>query len=251
MLKLKNNLYSEEYYANSMTFMDILKPTRFMQFQGNHPLCTFMNTINYYTKQIDLTPPNDEIKTGFSKSVKYHINKSKKAGVTFHTYPLDSDEAIKFYVDYFNEFSKSKNLHFTISEKEIKQFLDIESFIVTYAQYNDQILVMHGYTVDKELKIVNLRHSASHFRFLDDDTIDRNFVGMANRFLHYEDMLYFKEEGHKIYDLGGYQVEETEDQGLLQINTFKDGFRGELVQQNHYESYTFSLLKVVYRLLKK
>jgi lipid II:glycine glycyltransferase (peptidoglycan interpeptide bridge formation enzyme) len=63
-------------------------------------------------------------------------------------------------------------------------------------------------------------------------------------------MLYFKKEGFSIYDLGGYQVEETQDSSLLQINSFKDGFRGELVQQNHYESYTFSLLKSGYKVIQ-
>ena len=250
MLKIQNTFYTEKYYAKDISLLDILRPTRFIQFQGKSYLQRFMNKTPYYTKYVDLSQSEVSLKASFSKSVKYSINKSNKSDITFHTYSLKTQNDIDFYVNYFNDFSKSKNLYFTLSSKDITSFLELDSFMVTCAKYNEHILVMHGYTLNKESKSVILKHSSSHYRVQAKEQIDRNLIGIANRFLHYEDMLYFKKENFSIYDLGGYQIEETKDSSLLQINSFKDGFRGELIQQNHYESYTFSILKSGYKLIQ-
>ena len=250
MLKIKDTFYTEKYYANNILFTDILKPTRFIQFQGKSFLQRFMSKQHYYTKHVDLTQSEASLKSSFSKSVKYSINKSNKSDITFHTYALNNRSAIDFYINYFNDFSKSKNLYFTLSCKDIISFLELNSFMVTCAKQKEQILVMHGYTLNKASKSTVLTHSASHYRVQEKEQIDRNLIGIANRFLHYEDMCYFKKEGFSIYDLGGYQIEETKDSSLLKINSFKDGFKGKLIQQNHYESYTFTLLKHGYRLIQ-
>jgi Pyruvate/2-oxoacid:ferredoxin oxidoreductase gamma subunit len=105
--------------------------------------------------------------------------------------------------------------------------------------------------MNKETDMVVFGHSASHFRFLSDDPIvNRNFIGRANRFLHFQDMIYFKELGFKIYDLGGYKLNTTRVD-LLNVNKFKDGFRGELVEQSHYETYSLVLMKLIHKLIQR
>ena len=59
---------------------------------------------------------------------------------------------------------------------------------------------------------------------------------------------YLKERGFTAYDLGGYGV-DTDDPAILAINYFKDGFKGTLVQENHFESYPFLLLKFLHKLV--
>ena len=110
---------------------------------------------------------------------------------------------------------------------------------------------MHCSFINPEQQTVYIHHSASHFRTVDktDTEIDKNFISYANSFLHYQDMLYFKSLGIKTYDLGGYGV-DTEDKSILAINQFKDGFRGELIQQNHYASYPFLFVSACYQMIK-
>jgi hypothetical protein len=134
MLKIKDTFYTEKYYANHITLSDILKPTRFIQFKGNSYFQYCMNKIPYYTKHINLTQSEASLKASFSKSVKYSINKSNKSDITFHSYSLKTQSEIDFYVNYFNDFSKSKNLYFTLSSKDITSFLELESFMVTCAK---------------------------------------------------------------------------------------------------------------------
>jgi len=65
-------------------------------------------------------------------------------------------------------------------------------------------------------------------------------VGRANRFLHYEDIRYFKEHGYETYDLGGY-AKDTQDPKLQGINVFKESFGGTIVEQYNYYSPLYKL----------
>ncbi len=61
----------------------------------------------------------------------------------------------------------------------------------------------------------------------------RSLVGMANRFLHFKDMTYFKDNNYMVYDFGGYAF-ETNDEQLKNINDFKDSFGGTLIHESDY-----------------
>ena len=66
-------------------------------------------------------------------------------------------------------------------------------------------------------------HSASHFRSKDE--IDPAVVGRANRWLHWRDMLGFKEMGLASYDWGGMFDDES-IAGQASVNNFKREFGG-------------------------
>jgi lipid II:glycine glycyltransferase (peptidoglycan interpeptide bridge formation enzyme) len=53
-------------------------------------------------------------------------------------------------------------------------------------------------------------------------------------------MLYFKSLGAKKYDLGGYAVDDSNEE-RQQINEFKKGFGGEIVKEPNYMSYPLYL----------
>ncbi|MEI2749887.1 MAG: hypothetical protein V9E88_14145 [Ferruginibacter sp.] len=55
------------------------------------------------------------------------------------------------------------------------------------------------------------------------NSIDK-LIGMANKLLTAKDIGYFKEQGYKMMDFGGY-AENTEDKSLKGINDFKLSFR--------------------------
>jgi len=72
-------------------------------------------------------------------------------------------------------------------------------------------------------------------------------VGMANRFLHFENIKYFKENGYKEYDFGGYAY-NTQDKHLQNINAFKAAF-GEYYL--NYYSYPLYISLKIKKLLGK
>src|SRR2546428_94505 len=62
----------------------------------------------------------------------------------------------------------------------------------------------------------------------------RNRIGRANRYLFWNDILRFKEQGLKWFDFGGWYPGTT-DQTLLRINQFKKGFGGDLLREYECE----------------
>ena len=254
--KIKNSRYLlryfcslKYYYATKSSIWDIVLFVKHIQFSGKYKYGKLMKTIPYFTKQINLLQTAQELNKSFSKQTRYKINRANREDIKFNIYTLDSKEKIDNYLRYHNDFLKSKGLLFRLSKREIYALLD--NYVVSYASYKGETLVMHCSFVDPEQQTVYVHHSASHFRTLNEENIeiDRNLISYANNFLHYQDMLHFKSLGMNTYDLGGYGV-DTDDKSILAINQFKDGFRGKLIQQNHYESYLFYFASTCYRILK-
>ena len=108
-----------------------------------------------------------------------------------------------------------------------------------FALLDGEIIAAHTYLVDKELGIARLWHSASK-RF--DEKYDSYLVGRANKMLTYQEIIFFKEKGYKIFDFGGYN---TDSQNLQGINSFKLSFGGEVVPCYNYVSVWHFLFKKV------
>ena len=189
---------------------------------------------NTHTVELDLTQDNETIYANFRNTVKQEIRKSEKEGVECNFRQDLKDEFIPFY----NEFAKAKGIYPT-SHKRIEELGD--NIKMSYAFYNGEMIVAHSYLVDKEVGIARLYHSGS--RRLD-ETVDRNIIGRANKLLTYKDILFFKEEGYKILDFGGY-VENTEDKSMKGINEFKLSFGGQVVECLNYSSPLYYIMKAV------
>jgi|WetSurMetagenome_2_1015567.scaffolds.fasta_scaffold28270_4 hypothetical protein len=189
-----------------------------------------------YTKIIDIT--SDQFTESFCKSCMKKINKAKAEGVLCET-----TTDINGFITLFNDFAKRKHFFSVIREKELEIFGD--ALVIRTARLkNGTNIVYHSYLLDKSIKSVRVLNSVS---VIHDDQIspaDRALTGFANRCLHYEDMLYFRDQGFVTYDMGGYAF-NTQDKSLQGINEFKDSFGGELIEESNYESYMVYMLKVI------
>jgi hypothetical protein len=189
---------------------------------------------NSCTVELDLTQDVETIYANFRNTVKQEIRKSEKENVECNFRQDLKDEFISFY----NDFARAKKIYPT-SKKRIEELGD--DIKMSYATLDGEMLVAHSYLVDKEVGIARLYHSAS--RRLD-ETVDRNVMGRANKLLTYKDILYFKEEGYKILDFGGY-ADNTEDKSLKGINEFKLSFGGQKVDCINYSSPLYYIMKAV------
>jgi hypothetical protein len=187
-----------------------------------------------YTVELDLTKSKGKILEDFSRTVKAQVRKSEEDGVICY---FDND--IPKFVSFFNEFAQGKGLSPETNER-IASFGS--SLRISYAVLDGQILAAHTYVFDPEQKIVRQMHSASK-RF--DENFDRNKIGRANKYLHYRDMLAFKEQGIEVYDFGGYTpVNSTEViQSLLQ---FKLDFGGVKKVSSNYFTLPYYILRNIY-----
>lgn len=89
--------------------------------------------------------------------------------------------------------------------------------------------VAHSYFIDTETNTVLLRTSASCFRNKDEN--EKKLTGYLNRYLHYKEMLFFKQQGFDCLDLGGcgfldqFMNKSPELQGII---SFKGSFGGKI-----------------------
>jgi lipid II:glycine glycyltransferase (peptidoglycan interpeptide bridge formation enzyme) len=72
-----------------------------------------------------------------------------------------------------------------------------------------------------------LLHSASLFRE-GQSSEHRHYLGWASRYLHAQNMLYYRRQGYAQYDWGGW-YSGTENESLLRVNRFKEEFGGKVV----------------------
>ncbi|MGI9488804.1 MAG: hypothetical protein ACR2RF_23545 [Geminicoccaceae bacterium] len=187
---------------------------------------------DFQTKVVDLTVTPEELKAETSKNTLYKARRAERDGVTCH---FDGD--VGRFRAFYNEIASAQ------SRTPIAEGL-IESASpacrVVHADLEGEPLVMHSYLVDPEQKRIRLWHSASR-HVMGGDSNARNAIGRANRLLHWECLLRFRDEGFHHYDFGGYSA-DTSDQKKMAINRFKDGFGGELRAESNYVSYPLMTL---------
>lgn len=189
-----------------------------------------------FTKLIDLS--DDNFIDGFSKNTRYDIRRGASEGITCKTI-TDISACTRF----INRFLEDKNLGVNITRND----LDIygESLVIRAAfSAEGKELVYHTLLCDKTINRVRGLHSASIIHDKSLSPYEKAVAGRANRYLDYDNFLYFKDLGYRFFDLGGYAY-DTENESLQGINRFKDGFGGTLVEESNYESLPVYYLKIL------
>jgi hypothetical protein len=221
---------SENWFGCNYKMIDILSLKAFLHIKGGCKKAPGIKRVSH-TIEIALDRDAEEIMSSFPKNLRRDIRKAEEEGITacFH-----SD--ICGFVDFFNDFAKRKKLP-RVSERRMAELGD--NLRMSYAICDGQVLAAHGYLLDKKESITRAIWSATRRLKGDERAIK---VGRANKYLHYQDMLYFKDRGIKIYDFGGY-AKDTNDPQLLGVNKFKEKFGGEIVPCHNYYSIPYFVLR--------
>ena len=188
-----------------------------------------------FTILINLKEDIDTLFSHIGKNTRYKINRAKErdgvnCGVFFALNEQDKDK-IAHYIEYFNGFSASKKRS-SLTFSDLRQFYDQGTLCIRHVVNEDASVTytMHAYIVSDGR--ARLHQSSSHFRN-NDDSEARNLIGRANRYLHWDDILYFKNMGLDYYDFGGWYGGQTDTEKLA-INQFKEAFGGEKTQEYTY-----------------
>lgn len=182
--------------------------------------------VSYTVKRIRLSDFSDDISllSSFSKNNIYKIKRAEREGIQFHI-----EKSFSSLIKFYDAFAISKNY---LSKIDPNIFEYSSNFLMTKAIFENEVLVMHSYLYDDTSGIAFLYTSSSLFRE-EDDSKKRSLIGRANRYLHFEDMKYFKKMRYKIYDWGGYGSEE--ENATRGIDAFKDSFgKGHTELITHY-----------------
>lgn len=177
----------------------------------------------FHTLLSDLTETEEDIIAKFSKNCLYEVRRAPKENVKTEMKTGDSltKQDIQEFCDFFVKFWASKGVEYKEEDQlmqELSQYADNKALAIANASICGKKIVYHTYVTDETC--VRLYHSASLYR--QDVDVEKKIIGMANRYLHKEDMLYFKAAGKTTYDWGGAGT--TED--VMNITKFKQSFGG-------------------------
>jgi lipid II:glycine glycyltransferase (peptidoglycan interpeptide bridge formation enzyme) len=186
-----------------------------------------------YTLITDLSKSEEELFSLIRKNTRYEIKRARDKDTIKCSTFLERNEAnrekLLQYIDFFNLFAASKR-RTLIHPSEFDEFCGNGTLCIRTAAKDSQILVMHSYIVSDG--IARLYQSASHFRDNNDQEF-KNLTGRANRLLHWDDIIFFKNQSLAYYDYGGVYA-GNKDREKLAIAQFKLAFGGTKRQEYLY-----------------
>lgn len=220
----------KEYY-----FSDRLEDPTHREFvsiyiQAKQPLQGFRP---FHSRILSLDKSTTILERGLSKSTLYKIRRAERSGVIAYFERDLGDPKLREFKTFFDEFSKIKGIA-PCNASKLRGLARQHALIISYATTAQGTkLVGHAYIVDHALGRARLLYSASHFRQVQ-TSAERNAIGMANRLLHWQDILHCKNKGLVHYDLGGVATNSSDPQ-KRSIARFKSEFGGtDLVEFNGY-----------------
>ncbi|MCB2208716.1 MAG: hypothetical protein KQH67_10530 [Bacteroidetes bacterium] len=191
-----------------------------------------------FTIIVSLNEDKETLFSNFKTKTRNEIRRAIKENVEFG---IETNR--HNFLSFYNAFAIKKGQR-TISDDS---FMRLKNLVITKASLNDNPLVMHAYLMHEENATVRLINSAS--TRLEKKT-NNAFIGWANRFLHYQDMIYFKDRNIVQYDLGG-TAHHTRKKDKHKIEAFKSEFGGTTIEEYFYESIPHYLGLQLYSLLNK
>ena len=171
-----------------------------------------------------LMEPEDSLFGHIDKRFRSCIRKGTKDNLAHRVYRsayiLNSSGLLEAFACVYHHMLADKKLPGSLHTGELLAYARQNALLITTASLDGRELIYHSYVHDA----TNARclHSCSDFRNVTDSG-ERNAYGMANKWLHWQDMLHFKGMGIESYDWGGvYSFDGTNG-----VDNFKLSFGGE------------------------
>lgn len=201
----------------------------------NNPASDWNNKFSFAkefkTLTIDLTEHQEKIFSNIHRTTKLKIiNAVRKDNLRYlQEYPPTDGQIEQFSV-FYNNFAKQKNIG-SCNKNKLKAYRDNNSLVISkVTDQNMKTLCYHVYIADG--KRATLLYSTSNR--LSKSAYEKNLISRANRCLHWEDILYFKNMGYIVYDFCGAD-KDSKDREIVNISLFKESFGGKMMVE--YKSY--------------
>jgi hypothetical protein len=211
--------------------------TIFAQCGHNGPVPGFIRR-SFLTKIIDLNRSDEAILKDMARRTATDVKRARRENL-----PVRKVEDLDEFLAFFNALAPGMGMS-RVGRAEFDNWG--HETVALSASINGKVVAMHSYIVDHADGRARLLHSASTFR-QQETSEDRAAVGRANRALHYEAMLYFKQQGIAKYDVGGF-AKDSADPQMANIAKFKDSLGGAEVRESHYVSLPFYALQKLTRM---
>jgi hypothetical protein len=181
-------------------------------------------TTPFLSMVTDLSVTEDTITSQFGKDCRYKIRRAETKDGLSMEFITEPENRLAEFRAFFDAFAKQKS-HWPCDYPWLLAACKAGQLVLTSASQNGEALVWHAYLISG--KAAWLQYTGSCFRNKDNDY--RALVGRANRWLHWKEMLRFKETGIRRYDWGGLFEDESVPENVG-INKFKKDFGGQQVR---------------------
>jgi lipid II:glycine glycyltransferase (peptidoglycan interpeptide bridge formation enzyme) len=187
--------------------------------------------IESWTILVDLTKNDSYLLANMNGDTRKQVRRAEREGV--HVERFDGRHAciLEEFDRFFQYFSQSKSevrgvLKVSVQMHMLKILADAGMLDVSRAVSQDgETLVYQLYILAGDRARIHV--SASLFR--EESNIgNKKFLGRANRYLNWQNMLYYRQQGYSFFDMGGW-YSQNNDESLLRVNHFKESFGGERV----------------------
>jgi lipid II:glycine glycyltransferase (peptidoglycan interpeptide bridge formation enzyme) len=175
----------------------------------------------FKTTCIDLHQEAEAIFNSFHPTIRYEIRRAERENLSCKAHSNPSEIECSELIRCFDQFAKKKNI-IPLSARRIHALRKMGCLFITGSYCGTVPVATHVYIVNDTR--VALLYSFHNFEFK-----DNKMRGFANKFLHWKDILLFKEKGLALYDFGGIDADS-----LPGISDFKLGFGGETRSQYSY-----------------
>ncbi len=153
----------------------------------------------------------EELRNGItSKNFKYKIRRSEKDGVEARYYTrtdLKSEDALLIeFKQCYDMMLGDKGKKATLNLNALCRYILADAMTMSVGYYNNQPIVFHSYVQSADS--VRFFHSCSTFR---EEKDLAQLIGRANKELHWEDWLHFKDVEIRFYNWVGVFPLDSED----------------------------------------
>jgi hypothetical protein len=220
-------VYTRSHLRIAEVFFDepVAKPRAdILRYQARNRAVRAPNAYLFHTLVVDLDKTPDELLAGMNRNTRRDLNRARKDRLEFEfdSHPSDAwlDEFFPFW-DRFGEMRGlgSANRTRTLAMRETGQLAMSRA-----KDANGRTLVWHTHLYTPQW--VRGIYTAS-LRMANPG--EASLTARANRSLHWHDLLRFREMGAPVYDFGGW-YSGKEDRARLNVNRFKEGFGGRVVE---------------------
>jgi lipid II:glycine glycyltransferase (peptidoglycan interpeptide bridge formation enzyme) len=176
--------------------------------------CRKKTVLKEQTSLINLEKSSEELYSKINRTFKYHIHKAESIGITTHVDYSPTPQICNQIMSEFSVFANKKQIEW--NPNRIKALRKLNKIIISEAFLKEERIVTHVYLHDANRVV--LLHS-----YNPKDIADKKMQGYANKYLHWKEILSFKNFGLKLYDFGGINMRQHPG-----ISKFKISFGGEV-----------------------
>ena len=202
----------------------------------------------FHTLWIDLKKTEEELLRDMHRTTRNKIRHWEREK-NYHIDILSSPthEEVRRFCRSYDDFARNKGIK-DADEELLLMARDKGALRIftLYDEMNNDICACAD--IHDEETVLNM-YAYSHFRKFSDPA-RRNWVSQANRYLHWEMIRYYKEQGFSIFDMGGLGMGK-ESKDLDTVDEFKLSFGGQVETLFHFYLPKSVMGKLVVFLLQK